>query len=66
VPENHDSAMRVEVVLRSAETNDDVLFHNKRLRIGEVIQTDSGSWRVIAEESPTHIGIQARYICLTA
>lgn len=63
MPENQKLSMRIEVVLRSAEAGDEVWFHSKRLRIGDVIQAGTGSWRVIAEESPTHIGVQARYIC---
>jgi hypothetical protein len=64
--ENEATVTRAEVVLRSAEADDDVRFHTTRLAIGEVIQVGTRSWRVIAEESPTHIGIQARYICSPA
>jgi hypothetical protein len=64
--ENEASVTRAEVVLRSADADDDVRFHSMRLVIGEVIQVGTRSWRVIAEESPTHIGIHARYICSPA
>ena len=68
MPSNEVSVTRAEVVLRPADAHaeDDVRFHTARLAIGEVIQVGAESWRVTAEEKPTHIGIQARYICSRA
>jgi hypothetical protein len=66
VTENRDLVLRVEVVLRSAEADDEVRFHSKRLSIGDVIQTDDDFWRVVAEEPPAGVGIHARYICARA
>jgi hypothetical protein len=66
MPEKAASVARVEVVLRSGDAGDDVWLHTRWLAIGEVIQAGAGSWRVVAEESPTHIGVQARYICSPA
>jgi len=48
----------VEAVLRSGDADDDVWLHTTLLAIGEVIQAGAGSWRVVAEESPTHIGAE--------
>lgn len=61
--EDHYARITVELVLRSSGSGDDVWLHNQRLCIGDLIQAGSGSWRVIAEEPPTHVGIHARYIC---
>jgi hypothetical protein len=55
--------MRTEVVLRSAESGDYVLLHTKRLNVGDVIQTASGSWLVSEEKPPTRVGVLARYVC---
>jgi hypothetical protein len=66
VTENQDLVLRVEVVLRSSEADDEVRLHSKRLSIGDVIQTGADFWRVIAEDPPAGVGIQARYICARA
>ena len=66
VTENQDFVLRMEVVLRAAGADDEVRFHSKRLSIGDVIQTGADFWRVIAEEPPAGVGIQARYICARA
>jgi hypothetical protein len=66
VTENQDFVMRMEVVLRSSGAEDEVRFHSKRLSIGDVIQTGTDFWRVVDEEPPADVGIQARYICARA
>jgi hypothetical protein len=50
-------------VLRSAGSGDYVLLHPKRLNVGDVIKTASGTWLVTEEEQPTTVGVHARFIC---
>ena len=64
MPDHETPLTRTEVVLRSAESGDYVLLHTKRLTVGEVIETASGSWLVSEETRPTNVGAHARYICV--
>jgi hypothetical protein len=66
VPAAKRSVVRVELVLRLSDSDDDVWLHTRRLAIGDVIQAGTRSWRAVAEESPTHVGIDARDICSPA
>jgi len=46
-----------------AGSGDYVLLHPKRLNVGDVIKTASGTWLVTEEEQPTTVGVHARFIC---